>query len=84
MSDCFLDAVKASQSDLVYLVRAPEKDSGRNAWYYVQVHSKQQLPIFLEKVKTGMHLSEYATVLYSGWGDEPSEDIRHRIEEQFG
>ena len=84
MTDNFLDTVKASQSDLVYLVHAPEKASGRMAWYYVQAHSKQQLPVFMEKVKIGLRLSEYATVLYSGWGDEPSEDIRQKIKEQFG
>jgi hypothetical protein len=80
----FLDAVKASQSNMIYLVRAEEKPSGKPAWYYVRVHSKAKLPIFLEKVKTGLTLTDYGDVLYSGWGTEPPEEIKAKIKEQFG
>jgi hypothetical protein len=80
----FVDALKASKSDLVYLVRAKEKPSNEDAWYYVQVHTKQKLPVFLEKVKTGLNLTDYSDVLYSGWGTEPPEEIKEKIKEQFG
>ncbi len=81
----FLETVKASQSDLVYLVKSTEKPSGKEAWWYVQVESKQKLPIFLHKVKTtGLRLTDYGKILYSGWGAEPPEDIKKKIEDEFG
>ena len=80
----FTEALKVSQSDLVYLVRAESKPSMEMAWYYVQVESKAKLPIFLKKVKTGLNLEEFGTVLYSGWGTEPPDDIKQKIKEQFG
>lgn len=80
----FTDAVKASQSGLVYLVKAKEKKAGEDAWYYIQIDSKAKLPIFLEKVKTGLTLTDYGVVLYSGWGREPPEDIKQKIKERFG
>jgi len=80
----FVNSIKASKSDLVYLVRAEDKPTGRDAWYYVQVHSKAKLPIFLEKVKTGLTLTDYADILYRGWGTEPPQEVKDKIKEQFG
>ena len=81
----FTSLVKASRSDLVYLVTAKEKPTNMDAWYYVQIESKSKVPIFLEKVKkTGLNLTEYGKVLYSGWGTEPPEDIKAKIKEEFG
>lgn len=79
-----LDALKASRSDLVYLVRGKERASGKDAWYYVQVQNKAKLPVFLEKVKSGITLTDYAEILYSGWGADPPDDIRAKIKERFG
>ena len=79
-----LTAIRASQSELVYLARGKEKHSGNQAWYYVQVGSRAKLPVFLQKIKTGINLSDYGTILYSGWGDEPPEDVRVKIIQQFG
>jgi hypothetical protein len=80
----FTKALMASQSDLVYLVRAPSKPGMKMAWYYVQVASKAKLPIFLKEVKKGTNLEALGTILYSGWGDEPPDDIKQKIKDQFG
>lgn len=80
----FVDAVKTSKSDLIYIVRAEEQVQNENAWYYVQVRDKKTLPIFLEESKEGLDLEEYADVLYSGWGDEPPQEIKDKIAKQFG
>ena len=80
----FSALVANSRSNLVYLTKLKEEPSGKDAWYYVQVKNKALVPIFLKKVKTGINLTDYGTVLYSGWGTEPPEDIKQKIREQFG
>jgi hypothetical protein len=80
----FLQAVKASQSDLVYLVRGEEKHSQQAAWYYIQISGKAKAPVFLKNIKTGVNLTEYGIILHSGWGKEPPEDIKQKIKDQFG
>jgi hypothetical protein len=81
----FVEAVKTSRSDLLYLIVAPDEVTMKKAWWYVQVENKQKLPLFLERTKKqGIKLTDYGTILYSGWGTEPPEDIKHKIKEQFG
>ena len=80
----FLEAVKASQSDLVYLASGKDNITGNNAWHYLQISSKGKVPLFLKNIKTGINLTDYGTILYSGWGEEPPEEIRLKIKEQFG
>jgi|GEM_PF-2605764 len=80
----FMEATRASQSGLLYLVTAKEKPTGKEAWWYVLVHSKQIVPIFLKKVQTtGLSLTDYGDVLYSGWGKEPPEEIRQKVKEDL-
>jgi hypothetical protein len=80
----YTSLVENSRSSLVYLVRLKEEPSELDAWYYLQVKSKTLESIFLKKIKTGINLTDYGTILYSGWGDEPPEDIKQKIKEQFG
>lgn len=78
----FVEQQKNTASELVYLVRG--KDRGMAAWHYVLV-DKMKLPLFLNKIKSGnIDVSLYGDVLYSGWGEDPSEDIVKKIEEQYG
>ena len=79
----FTSIVKASQGGLVYLAQGKEKPTNQDAWYYVQIKSKSLVPIFLKKIKDGIDLLDYGTILYSGWGAEPPEDIRQKIKVQF-
>lgn len=79
----FVDQVRNSKGELVYLVRG--KDQGRPAWHYVHVRDKQTLPLFLKQVDTGtVDVSQFGEVLYSGWGQDPPEDIVKKIEEKYG
>lgn len=78
----FVDKIRKSTGELVYLVRG--KDKGRPAWHYVHVE-KNKLPIFLKKVESGsVDVSLYGKVLYSGWGEDPSDDIVQKIKQEFG
>ena len=78
----FADKFSKSKGEFVYLVRG--KDKGRPAWHYVLVE-KLKLPIFLKKTNGGtVDVSEYGKILYSGWGENPPEDIVKKIEEEYG
>ena len=77
----FKTLVEKSSNELVYLVRG--KDNGKAAWHYVYV-DKNKLPIFLKKVESGsIDVAEYGKVLYSGWGEDPSQDIVDKIKEEY-
>ncbi len=78
----FVDAARRSRSDLIYLVRG--KDRGRSAWHYVLV-SKDKREMFLAKSRTGsMDVADYGEILYSGWGEDPPQEIVDKINEEFG
>lgn len=78
----FVEQNKNKSGELVYLVRG--KDKGMAAWHYVLV-DKNKLPLFLKKIESGnIDVSLYGDILYSGWGEDPSDDIVKKIEEQYG
>lgn len=77
----FVDKVQNSLGELVYLVRG--KDAGRAAWHYVLI-DRVKLPLFKQKLKTGtLDVSEYGKILYSGWGEDPPQEIVDKIKEQY-
>ncbi|WCR53509.1 MAG: hypothetical protein PG981_000531 [Wolbachia endosymbiont of Ctenocephalides orientis wCori] len=76
------EATRRSRSDLIYLVRG--KDRGKSAWHYVLV-DKDKREMFLAKSRTGaMDVADYGEILYSGWGEDPPQDIVDKINEEFG
>ena len=78
----FADATRRSRSDLIYLVRG--KDRGRSAWHYVLV-DKDKREMFVAKSRTGaMDVADYGEILYSGWGEDPPQEIVDKINEEFG
>lgn len=78
----FADKLMKRRGEYVYLVRG--KDRGKPAWHYVLIE-KMKLPIFLEMVKgESIDVAKYGKVLYSGWGEDPPEDIVKKVEEEFG
>jgi hypothetical protein len=78
----FTTKLQSSRTDLLYLVTG--KDSDKPCWYYVIV-DKIKHEMFKVKVKTDyIFVPDYGTILYSGWGAEPPEDIKQKIKEGFG
>ncbi len=78
----FADATRRSRADLVYLVRG--KDRGKPAWHYVLI-DKDKKEMFLAKSRTGaMDVADYGEILYSGWGEDPPQEIKDKITEEFG
>ena len=65
----------------VYLVRG--KDRGFAAWHYVLV-DEDKLDTFKAKIASGnIDVTDYGNVLESGWGEDPPQDIVHKIDSQF-
>jgi len=80
----FVDQCNASRSELIRLVRA--KDRGMDAWFYVRVE-KSKFQLFLARFKKPfgpLNLEEYGTVLYSGWGKTPPQEIVDKVQAEFG
>jgi hypothetical protein len=79
----YLEKIKFSVPGLVYLVTMKEKKTENDAWYYVLLNSKSQIPLFLKNVKSGIKLTDYGTVLYKGWGTTPPLETQLKVQEQF-
>ena len=66
----------------VHLVRG--KDRGRPAWHFVFV-DEDKVQQFKDKVATGtIDVADYGEVLYSGWGEDPPQDIIDKVDHRFG
>ncbi len=77
----FLEKVKTSRSELLYLVRG--KNSGKACWHYILV-DKAKLEMFKVKVKTDfIDLTQYGEVLHSDWGENPPEELAQQIKEEY-
>ncbi|KJV68929.1 hypothetical protein [Candidatus Neoehrlichia procyonis] len=80
--ESFADSAKKSRIDCLFLVRG--KDKGRFAWHYVLV-DKNKREMFLAKSKSGsIDVALYGQILYSGWGENPPEEIVKKIEDEYG
>ncbi|AHX11273.1 hypothetical protein NHE_0315 [Neorickettsia helminthoeca str. Oregon] len=77
----FAEGVRKKRSDCVYLVRGKDRD--RAAWHYVLV-DKVKKEMFLAAAKSGsLDVKDYGEVLYSGWGEDPPEHIKKKIDEEY-
>lgn len=73
--------VEAGRGSLVYLVRG--KNNGASAWYYLMVN-QTKLPLFKRHLNSpSLTLTNYGRVLYSGWGEDPPEEIRDKIAKEY-
>ena len=52
-------------------------------WHYVLVNNGK-VETFKALVKTGtIDIANYGTVLHSGWGKDPSEDIKDKVQLRY-
>lgn len=74
---------RLSDPELLQLVRG--SDRGRPAWHYVRVHS-QKFNEFKERTSSGqetINASDFGRVVMSGFGKDPPDDKKHKVELQF-
>jgi hypothetical protein len=73
---------KRADADLLFLVKGI--DDNRPAWYYVLVE-RLKLPMFKRALNDNIiHLEEYGKILYSAYGEDPPEEIKRKVREEFG
>ncbi|MDX1975566.1 MAG: hypothetical protein SFT92_07835 [Rickettsiales bacterium] len=66
-----------------HVVLVTSKIGGNYAWYYVLVDTLKKA-LFEKRVgKEKLNIKDYGTVLYSGWGSHPPEDIQRKLREDF-
>ena len=77
-----IDPQKKMQAELIYLVKGV--DAGRNAWYYVLV-DRLKVQLFLKALNDEIiHLENFGKILFSAYGDDPSEEITNALKEEYG
>lgn len=68
----------------IFLVTGGNDSSGRAAWYYVEVDAAQKAR-FQRSVKSGaLNLSEYGTIVRSGYGATPPDTVRQFMKNNYG
>jgi len=66
----------------LFLVKG--QNEGSDAWYYILV-DKLKLALYEKDVDGDfIKLGKYGQILYSGWGEEPPEEIKDKIKEEYG
>ncbi|XP_013392727.1 ankyrin-3-like [Lingula anatina] len=64
----------------VYLVRG--KDNNKPAWHYVLVKRRLHSTFMLKTQGGSLDVADYGRVLKSGWGQDPPQDIKTKINEE--
>ena len=68
----------ATRKENVFLVKS--NIGTRKAWYYLDV-ILLRLPLFQRRIgNESLRLTEYGQILFSGWGENPPENIRMQVE----
>ena len=71
------------KSDRLFLIRG--KDKGRKAWHYVLVESRENRKKLRAQIAgSNIDVTEYGSIVKSGWGEDPSKEIVEEMEEKYG
>ncbi len=55
------------------------RDNGRDAWYIIRAHKiKEPIVRNFHKTVESYNLNKLGTVLETGWGKEPPEDLKKK------
>jgi len=79
----FTDKLATSRQSLIRLARGNE--DGIATWYYVKIDNNK-FSLYEQRMKRGEEIDvyDYGQVLYSGWGENPPEEITQKILEIYG
>lgn len=79
----FAHSLLAENPDHIFLVRGIDT-TGDNAWYYVMIDRGKRDAFRNQNGVDLLNITDYGTILHSGFGDHPPEAIRMRMEEEYG
>jgi hypothetical protein len=84
MSLAYSDTVKQSRGADIYLVLGGNDASAQPAWYFIRVEAAKQR-MFLKTINSGAaKLSQFGTILGSGYGKEPPYSVLERMRTIYG
>ena len=78
----FTATAQAQRSDHIFLVRGLDT-TGQNAWYYVMADTGKRDAFRSKSGVALLKLTDFGTILYSGFGTNPPETIRRRMEDDY-
>ena len=79
----FVDKIISSRGDLFYKVVATDT-TNRRAYYFILL-DKGKKEAFLKLTESDhFDLKDYGTIVESGYGEEPPEEIKQRLKEKYG
>ncbi|MBY0407101.1 MAG: hypothetical protein K2Q01_05365 [Rickettsiales bacterium] len=79
----FSQAMQAERPDHIFLVRGQEA-SGESAWYYIMVDRGKREAFRAQSGVRQLTLTDYGVILFSGFGENPPEAIKLRMQEDYG
>lgn len=79
----FTSVVQGSRADNIYLVRGNDITK-RPAWYYVMVEKMKKRLFEIDAKKGQINLTDYGTILYSGYGENPPEETKKTMKDEYG
>ena len=79
----FADKVTSSRGSDIYLVRGQDT-TGRQAWYYVLVDKAKKRAFEGREGTPDLKLTDYGSILHSGYGEDPSEAMVKKMFEEYG
>jgi hypothetical protein len=69
---------KTARSFKIFLTRG--HFNGIRIWHYVKV-DVLKLPLYQKAVQSGsIEVDKFGEILFSGWGENPPDEIRHKVD----
>ncbi len=79
----FVARLKADSSADIYLIRGNDS-TGRPAWYYLRAHRGKKVAFETASKRGNVQLTEYGTILLSGYSKTPPPDVVARMSTEYG
>jgi hypothetical protein len=79
----FVERLKADSSADIYLIRGNDS-TGRPAWYYLRAHRGKKVAFETASKRGNVQLTEYGTIILSGYGKTPPPDVVARMSAEYG
>lgn len=79
----FVDQIASSRGSDIYLVRGKDT-TDRQAWYYVLVERTKKRAFEAREGTPNLKLTDFGTILHSGYGQNPPEDIVQKMFDEYG
>ncbi|MFO0425261.1 MAG: hypothetical protein ACK526_01735 [Planctomyces sp.] len=85
-NDCsgsFVSRVMKSRADCIFLIKGKDT-TNRPAWYYVLTPFWKKTSLSNLQGTGNRNLNDYGTILHSGYGEEPPDEVKALMFEKFG